>query len=260
MEAVPAAGIEIIAPGGWEGPARLAAMLGVLDDRRFTALCEDLGVDRQVLEGDDLAGEKMSLVGMFVQRNALDELESAIKRAQSIQELQGSLPEPTTGTVVLFLSYSHRDDKFREALQKDLEALQAYVRAWYDGKIKGGDEIDPQIAHYLNEADVILLLVSPDFLRSSYVRERELPLAIQRHRAGEARVIPIILRPANWQEAPWDEMFGGLKAFPKDGKPISRWRSRDEAFVNIYAGLVEIIRELHQKTILKENGLAEPPS
>jgi len=190
---------------------------------------------------------------MFVKRNGLDELESAIKRTQSIQELQGSLPEPTSGTVILFLSYSHKDDKLREQLQKDLEALQAYVLAWYDGKIRGGDEVDPQIVHYLNEAHVILLLVSPDFLRSSYVREKELPRALERHRAGEARVIPIILRPANWQKPPWDTMFGGLKAFPKDGKPVSKWRSRDEAFVDIYGQLQEIIRELHEQAIPKES-------
>src|SRR5262249_41723325 len=98
------------APGAWEGPAQLATMLGDFDDRRFATLCEDLGVDLGMLAGEDLAAQKISLIAMFVKRNGLDELESAIKRTQSIQELQGSLPEPTGGTVILFLSYSHKDD------------------------------------------------------------------------------------------------------------------------------------------------------
>jgi hypothetical protein len=215
------------------------------DDDALSGLCRDLGIDLASLTGEDADDKTFSLVQLLMERGQLHVLEDAIKRVQAVRNLQRSLPSPPEGTIILFISYSHKDEKLRRELQGDLEPLgDGFVRAWYDGKILPGDEIDQEVRQHLNEADVILLLVSRDFLKSRYIRQVELPRALERHNAGKARVIPIILRPAPWNDPPWDVMFGKLKALPKDGKPVVKWRSRDDAFVDVYTSIQKTISEL----------------
>lgn len=100
-------------------------------------------------------------------------------------------------------------------------------------KISAGTEWKDQIDARLDSADLILLLVSPDFLASDYCYDVELQRALERHIAGEARVIPIIVRPVDWHEAP----FAKLQALPRDGKPISTWARRDEAYKDVVTGI-----------------------
>jgi hypothetical protein len=86
----------------------------------------------------------------------------------------------------------------------------------------------------LNSAQVILLLISADFLASDYCTDVEMRRAMERHDAGEARVIPVILRQVdNWHEAP----FGKLQALPQGGKAITLWRPRDRAYADVAAGI-----------------------
>lgn len=131
----------------------------------------------------------------------------------------------------LFYSYSHKDETYRDLLETHLTMLrrQGIITSWHDRRLKAGDEIDAGIDAAMREAKVILLLVSPDFLASEYCYGVEVAHAMERHRASTARVIPIILRPCEWQEAP----FGGLLAAPKDGLPVSKFTDRDDAFLNI---------------------------
>ena len=91
---------------------------------------------------------------------------------------------------------------------------------------------------------MILLLVSRPFLHSRYIQETELPRALKRHESGEAHVIPIILKPSQWEDPPWCDLFGKLKVLPKDGKPIVKWRQRDDAFVDIYRAMRKTIQTL----------------
>jgi hypothetical protein len=98
-------------------------------------------------------------------------------------------------------------------------ALRPPIRATAAGRI--GEELE--------RADIILLLVSPDFLASDYCYDIEMTRAIERHQAGEARVVPVVLRPCDWHDAP----FGKLNAAPKDGKPISTWPDLDEALLDV---------------------------
>ena len=93
----------------------------------------------------------------------------------------------------------------------------------------------------LDSADVILLLVSPDFINSDYSNNVEVKKAIERHERGTARVIPVILRPVDWDGLP----FSSLKALPSDGRPVTRWPNRDEAFLDIAKGIVTTIGELN---------------
>jgi hypothetical protein len=107
------------------------------------------------------------------------------------------------------------------------------IRGWHDRKIKPGDNWRDQISTHLEEAEIILLLVSPDFIASDYCYEVEMTRAIERHNDGEALVIPIILRPADWEVTP----FSSLQALPKGGKPVTLWTNEDEAFKNIAEGI-----------------------
>ena len=105
----------------------------------------------------------------------------------------------------VFFSYSHRDEKMRDQLADHLAALQrqGVIRNWHDRQIKTGSEWEGQIDDHLKTADVILLLVSPSFLASNYCNDIEVAHAMERHESGEALVIPVILRPADWKGTPF---------------------------------------------------------
>jgi hypothetical protein len=131
----------------------------------------------------------------------------------------------------IFFSYSHKDEGLRDELETHLAMLkrQGVISAWHDRRLIAGTDIDAGIRQELDRADIILLLVSPDFLASDYCYSVEMSRALQRHAAGEARVIPVILRPCEWTQA----QFGKLLAAPKDGKPVTKWTDRDDAFLDI---------------------------
>jgi hypothetical protein len=136
---------------------------------------------------------------------------------------------------VVFISYSHHDEEFRQQLEVHLAALkrQGAIDLWHDRRIPPGGEIDDAIDAKLNEANLILLLVSPDFIASDYCYNVEMRRAIERHSIGEARVVPVILRHCDWRGTP----FGRLNALPTDGRPVTKWPDRDEAFQNIVTGI-----------------------
>lgn len=135
----------------------------------------------------------------------------------------------------LFYSYSHKDEKLREKLEEHLSLLQrqGVIAGWHDRKIGAGQEWKGAIDKYLNEAQIILLLVSSSFLASYYCYDVETKRAIERHDRGEARVIPIVLRKCDWHNAP----FGKLQALPRDSKAITSWRNRDEAWTDVALGI-----------------------
>lgn len=142
----------------------------------------------------------------------------------------------------IFFSYAHPDERLRNELEKQLSLLkrQGLIACWHDHEISAGRGWAQEIDTHLNSASIILLLVSPDFLVSDYCYGIEMKRAMERHKVGEARVIPVILRPAYWEDAP----FGGLQALPKNAKPVATWRNRDEAFLNIAEGIRKAVKEL----------------
>jgi hypothetical protein len=131
----------------------------------------------------------------------------------------------------LFLSYSHRDEELRAQLETHLAALrrQGFISVWHDRRIMAGEDFANAIEDHLAEADIVLLLVSPDFIASDYCYEKEMRTALARHNERECVVIPVILRPCDWHEMP----FGKLLATPTDGRPITLWPNRDEAFLDV---------------------------
>lgn len=144
----------------------------------------------------------------------------------------------------LFFSYSHRDEALRDELEKHLSTLrrQGFIEPWHDRRIGAGKEFAHEIDHNLETADVILLLVSSDFLASDYCYDIEMKRAMERHAAGEARVIPVILRPCDWHDAP----FGKLLATPPDGKAVTRFPTLDDAFVLVVADIKQALRQMGQ--------------
>jgi hypothetical protein len=137
--------------------------------------------------------------------------------------------------VEIFFSYSHKDEKLLDKLRAHLANLehQKIISGWHDRKIGAGEEWGGEIDEHLNTAGIILLLISADFMNSSYCRDIEVARALKRHKAKEARVIPIILRPAVWEEA----RFSHLQALPENAKAVTLWRNRDQAFMNIAEGI-----------------------
>lgn len=142
----------------------------------------------------------------------------------------------------IFLSYSHADETYCDMLQKHLAALkhQGLIETWHDRRIMAGDEFENSIDQQLNEAEIVLLLVSSDFIASRYCYEIEMMRALERHDDGEARVIPVILRPCDWHDTP----FGKLLATPKDGRPVKSWPDIDEAFLDVVRQIKTILAEL----------------
>jgi len=144
--------------------------------------------------------------------------------------------------LVVFASYSHGDEALHDELAKHLKPLEreGVIRPWHDRKISAGRELWTAIDNVLENADIILLLISPDFVASDYCWSREMKRAMERHESGEARVIPVILRPVDWHKTP----FGKLLALPTDGKPVVSWDSNDDGLLDIAKGIRRVAEEL----------------
>src|SRR5215467_4123286 len=143
------------------------------------------------------------------------------------------------GAVEVFFSYSHKDQRLRDQLEAHLKLLrkEGLISSWHDHKIGAGEEWKGQIDAHLNTAQIILLLVSSDFIASDYCYDIEMKRAMERHQLGEARIIPVILRPCDWHNA----RFGKLQALPKDGKPITTWQNHDSAFLDVARGIRKVV-------------------
>jgi hypothetical protein len=157
-----------------------------------------------------------------------------------------SATKHTKPPLQLFYSYSHRDEEFRDELELHLWGLrrQGIISGWHDRKISAGSEWSKAISRNLESAHVILLLVSPHFIASEYCYDIEMKRAMERHDAGQARVIPVIIRAVdNWQAAP----FGKLQAVPQDGRPVSHSdRNRDEAWAEVAASIRLACQEMQE--------------
>lgn len=146
--------------------------------------------------------------------------------------------------IEIFYAYSHVDEELRNQLEKHLSILkwQRIITNWHDRRITAGTEWEGQIDEHLNSADIILLLISSDFIASTYCYDIEMKRAMARHETCEAHVIPIILRPVLWRDAP----FGKLNGLPTDVKAVTTWDNQDEAFLDIAEGIKKVIEELDQ--------------
>jgi DNA polymerase III delta prime subunit len=145
--------------------------------------------------------------------------------------------------ITLFYSYAHEDESLRNKLEKHLIPLrrQGLISEWHDRKIVPGTEWAYAIDSHLQTASIILLLISPAFMASDYCVSIEMQKAMERHRLGDARVIPIILEPTAWHDAP----FAILQCLPRGGRPVTTWDNPEDAFEDIAQGLRRAIEEMN---------------
>src|SRR5947209_3816925 len=135
-------------------------------------------------------------------------------------------PHQHRKVIHVFCSYAREDKMLRDKLEKHLSAFKrsGLMAIWHDQEIAPGTDWEQQIDTNLNIADIILLLLSSDFIDSDYCYGREMQRALERHEGGEAHVIPVLLRHVHWQDTP----LGRLQALPPDAKPVTAWRDSDE--------------------------------
>jgi hypothetical protein len=154
----------------------------------------------------------------------------------------------------LFFSYSRVDEGLRDELETQLAMLrrQGIIEVWHDRRIDAGEDFAKEIDHHVETDDIFLLLVSANFLASDYCYEREMKRAMERHEAGEAIVIPVILRPCDWHSAP----FGKLNATPPSGRPVTMYPDRDEALLEVAKSVRSAAEKLNKgRTVVVDRPL-----
>ena len=141
--------------------------------------------------------------------------------------------------VKVFLSYSHKDEEYKNELDKHLSVLRRSekIDTWNDRMLQVGTKLDEDIKKHLREDDIFIFLISADFIASDYCYNIEMQKAIERAKANECVVAPVIVRPCLWQELPIKEFL----ALPKDGKPISKYDDKDEAYTEVVSAIRKLI-------------------
>jgi hypothetical protein len=207
----------------------------------YTKACEDCGTTLRIHEDWDSPPKLCK--SCSARAKSFLPLETEHYTAANATTKSGPAELKRSPTAIeVFFSYSHIDEKLRNELDKHLTTLRRsdMIRIWNDREIGPGTEFQCEIAQHLETAELILLLISANFLSSEYCYSKEMNRAMQRQEHGEARVIPIILRPVDWHDTP----FGKLIALPQDGKPVTTWTKRDLAFLDVVKGIRKAVEQL----------------
>ena len=151
----------------------------------------------------------------------------------------------------IFISYSHKDEEHRESFEEQLAILKRknIISVWHDRKITAGDCWAGKIDGNLESADIIVFLISPSFLSSDYCADVEVKMAMQREENGFAKIIPVIVRPCDWNDCE----FAKFQVVPKGAKPITSWTDRDSAWFDVATSIKQCITEDTQKTSSANN-------
>lgn len=149
--------------------------------------------------------------------------------------------------VDLFYSYAHEDEGLRDELAGHLKIMERrkVIRTWHDRRILPGQKWDTEIDTQLEAADLVLLLISADFISSDYIWGYELEVALKRHRDGKASVVPVMLRSVDITDAP----FAALQGLPTDLRPVTSWPNRDEAWTDVAKGIRRAVEKIQAGSI-----------
>jgi cellulose biosynthesis protein BcsQ len=133
--------------------------------------------------------------------------------------------------VRLFVSYSYKDHRLVSQLMDHLAVLkqQGVISVWWDREISPGEQWKRELDRHIEEADIILLCLSADFLGSEYAQGAEVRRALQRQEDGKAQVVPILLRPVLWEQT----QFARMQILPRDAKPVTLHEYVEEAWADI---------------------------
>ena len=150
----------------------------------------------------------------------------------------------------IFLSYAHADEDLKKELDKHLMPLKrsGKIATWNDRDLIAGQEWNEEIIAELNKAEIILLLISKDFIASQYIWEKELEIAMKRHEKGTAKVVPIIMKNCLWQEMP----FAKLQALPRNARPVTDYENRDDAFTEVAVSINKLVAYMLSKSTTSE--------
>jgi len=156
----------------------------------------------------------------------------------------------------VFYAYARSDAAARASLHKHLVSLRLShsIEEWFDGQIEPGEEWDSVIREQLEMADIVLLLISVEFLNSTYAAGVEMQRALQRHADGEAHVIPIFLHPVHLREHP----LLRLQGLPRNGVPISHWSSEEDGYVSVAEALDDLVSQLTKNQKVKPKPISVP--
>ncbi len=139
----------------------------------------------------------------------------------------------------IFVSYSRKDVEYLNEFIVHLSGLERNdkIELWTDQEIVASTVWEKELKNRLESADIIIFLVSPDFIASDYIYDVEISKAIERHNKGEVAIVPVIIRPCDYSSTPLTK----FQALPKNAEPISSWKLRDEAWMDVVNGLKRTI-------------------
>ena len=243
--------VEVIVRGQGKSAQRLAAIIR----ENFSRIHSDLK-ELNPKESVELTGQE----GLFMDVAALTNTEVSSPRTaiptatgdvavDKTQELNRLTPrrarKARPSPIRVFVSYAHFDETWKDAFVLHLDILrnEKLIREWNDRRIIAGQNWDKEIRRELEDADIVIFLVSTPFLASGYIQGVEVRLALTREKAGKAVVVPIILKDCAWKEQPWKKN----QVLPKDGKPITHWGRRDEAWHDVERGIRRTVAALRRK-------------
>lgn len=165
-----------------------------------------------------------------------------------ISELLVGIPtlNKTTGFEILkrkpklFVSYARKDILFLADFNVHMADLKrnGLIEQWTDQQINPGEEWEDALKRALETADIILFLVSPDFIASDYIQEIEVKKAMERHQEGDVIIVPVIIRPCDFSCL----SISKFQALPPNAKPISSWENKDEAWLEVLHGIKKILK------------------
>jgi internalin A len=145
--------------------------------------------------------------------------------------------------VKLFISYAREDQPYREQLDKHLSTMKrnGAIEVWHDEFIGAGKEWDQEIKQALHDTNIIVLLISSDFLASNYINNVEVKQAIEKYEKGEVKIVPVIVRSCHWQR---DPVISKFQALPRPADPVKSWDDADEAWTNVVEALGDLVESM----------------
>ncbi|WP_245524092.1 toll/interleukin-1 receptor domain-containing protein [Methylobacterium nonmethylotrophicum] len=143
----------------------------------------------------------------------------------------------------IFVSYCHANAVQQAKLQVHLAQLKRdEVEAWFDGEMEAGDKLNTEISRKLRAADIFVALMSPEYIASRWC-QMEYKRAMGRRARGFMRVVVVVVRPCAWK----DTGASDLKVLPRDGRPVSDWRSMDHAFADVAEGIKGTVKAVRAR-------------
>jgi hypothetical protein len=150
----------------------------------------------------------------------------------------------STKAIRIFVSYSHVDEVYKDKLKVNLAQMErkGLISLWTDREILPSEEWDSEIKAALEGSDIVIFLISPDFMASNYINDIEIKKALRRHQNGETLIIPIIIRYTDFQDTP----ISKFQALPKNAKPIASWDDKDEAWLDVTTQLRKLVTRMYE--------------